>query len=137
MEQQKLIMNTEATKFEFPFDTGIARELESKIDPCSFSTIKRYFFSATSEINQVVIVQESYKLEEVAAFFVAPDSSTTVLEQMLRAGVFKYGVPTILGVRPEWQPFATAFDTIPFDLMVYALYNPPIYIIKLTKEFWR
>lgn len=135
--ENKRDTKTSTQALRFPFNEEVARELESKIDPCGFATIKRYFLSPESEIDQIVIVQEGYKLEEVAAFFVAPESNTVTLEAMLRAGVFKYGYPSLALAPPEWHTYIIAFDKIADDLMVYALYCPPAYIIKTTDEFWR
>ena len=75
-----------------PFDSHSAARLRSQIDPCEFRVVKQYFRTTASEIEMVVVVQEPYALEEVAAAFVTPDNAEATLQTLLGQGVISVGV---------------------------------------------
>ena len=66
-------------------------------DMCDFGTIKRYFHSPTSEISQVMIVQEPYGLEVIGAFFVHPSGHIG----LQLGGLFARGIVKAPGHRPD------------------------------------
>ncbi len=61
-----------------PFDSHLAAQLRLLIDPCEVRAVKRYVRNPASEIQLVVLVQDGYALEEVAAVFASPGSGEAV-----------------------------------------------------------
>lgn len=83
-----------------PFASQIAVRLRSQIDPCEFRVVKQYVRTPGSEIEMVVVVQEPYALEEVAAAFVTPDNAGAALQTLLGQGVIRVGVDDLNCVVP-------------------------------------
>src|SRR4051812_39943500 len=96
-----------------PCDPQIANALQSQIDPCDFSTVKRYFRHPDSDISQVVLVQQDYQLQEITAFLCGKDSKKEDLASMLENGVIKFGVDNISTVHPDFRDNAILLDSIP------------------------
>lgn len=124
---------------KIPFDPSIAKEMKADIDPTNFGVVKSYFRDSSSEINQVMLVQEDFLLEDVAAFVVgaSEEEAREVLPQMFESGVIKMGVDDFRWVHAKYEESATLLDSIPDDQMCYVIYLPPYYIVKLTKKKWR
>lgn len=117
-----------------PFNNHIAEELKQLADPCEFQTVKAYFRNPGTEITQVVLVQEGYRLHKVAAFYAEPETRDVegTLFTMLSAGVIRYGVDSMDAVKPACRNFAVLLDSIPDTQPCHVIYLPPAYIVKLN-----
>lgn len=122
-----------------PCDPDVANQLKLKIDPCPFQTVKRYFRNPSGQIKQVILVQEGYRLEEVAAFFCAPSdgSSEEQLRRLLKAGVMKFGVDDLERVHPDFVDCVVLLYSIADDRLCYVIYGPPAYFAQLSDQAWR
>jgi hypothetical protein len=123
---------------KIPCDPDVAETMKSKIDACEFQAVKFYFRNPSSEIDQVVLVQQDYLLEEVAAFLAAPVGERVEegFLSIIRAGVVKFGVDDFRGVRPAYERHAVLLDSIPDDQLCYVIYLPPMYVAKVSEEKW-
>lgn len=120
----------------FSFDKNFAAELETKIDPCGFETVKRYFRDPDSEISQVIIVQGDYLLQEVATIFADKSQGKDRLIELLKIGVVKFGVNGLETVEPEFKKYAVLLDNIPDNRLCFVIYLPPVYVVKVTDRKW-
>ena len=108
-----------------PFDSHSAARLRSQIDPCAFRVVKQYFRTPASEIEMVVVVQEPYALEEVAAAFVTPDNAEATLQTLLGQGVIRVGVDDLSGVQAGIRDCVVLLDSIPDQQHCHVISLPP------------
>ena len=113
----------------------LANKLEELIDPCGFETVKRHFRARDSEISQVVLMQGDYLLHEIATVFVDKAAGSKLVE-LLEAGIIKYGVDNLEGVKSDFRKYAVLLDSIPDNQLCHVIYLPPIYIVKVADEKW-
>ena len=114
-----------------PFDPHLAAQLRALIDPCALRAVKRYVRNPTSEIQLVVLVQDGYALEEVAAVFASPGSGEAVLQALLTQGVIKFGVDDLGCVQATVRERAVLLDSIPDQQDCCVIYLPPCYVVQL------
>lgn len=125
-----------------PHDPRLASELRDNADACAFAAVKsRLLYDP--DYDQVLVVGDDYKLEELTAFAVGPpeENAAGLWSRMLDAGVFRtvepYDADSIGGdATPPALPCIMPLGAIRDDLMVYALPAPPVYCVKLTEELW-
>jgi hypothetical protein len=119
-------------------DPETVRIMKSRIDATDFRTVKAYFRDPKSEIEGVVLVQGEHRLEEVAAFFAAPDPETVEERflELLRQGAIVLGVDDFRGARPALDRYAVLLDTILDDRTCHVVYLPPLYIVRVTDMKW-
>ena len=117
-----------------PCDPDLVEEMKRMIDPTDFRTVKAYFRDPKSEIQGVLLVQEGYRLEEVAAFFASPNEKTmeAVVQQMWRERVILAGVDDFRAVRPAHEASAVLLDSMPDDRLCYVVYVRPLYVVRVT-----
>ena len=113
----------------------LANKLEELIDPCGFETVKRHFRARDSEISQVALIQGDYLLHEIATVFVDKAAGSKLVE-LLKAGIIKYGVDNLEGVKPDFRKYAVLLNSIPDNQLCHVIYQPPIYIVKVADEKW-
>jgi len=113
----------------------LANELEELIDPCGFETVKRHFRARDSEISQVALIQGDYLLHEIATVFVDKAAGSKLVE-LLKAGIIKYGVDNLEGVKSDFRKYAVLLDSVPDNQLCHVIYQPPIYIVKVADEKW-
>ncbi len=121
---------------EIIVNENLSKELEAKIDPCGFDTVKRYFRDPKSEISQVVLVQEDYLLQEVATIFADRAQGKDRLIELLEIGAVKFGVDRLDTVEPEFKEYAVMLNTIADNKLCYVIYLPPVYVAKVTDRKW-
>lgn len=114
-----------------PFDAQIAAQLRSRIDLGEFRVVKQYVRTPASEIEMVVVVQEPYALEEVAAAFVAPDNAEAALQTLLGQGVISVGVDDLSNVQAGIRDCVVLLESIPDQQHCHVIYLPPCYIVQL------
>ena len=113
----------------------LANKLEELIDPCGFETVKRHFRARDSEISQVALIQGDYLLHEIATVFIDKAAGSKLVE-LLKAGIIKYGVDNLEGVKSDFRKYAVLLDSIPDNQLCHVIYQPPIYIVKVADEKW-
>ena len=117
-----------------PCDPDLVEEMKRMIDPTDFRTVKVYFRDPESEIQGVLLVQEGYRLEEVAAFFASPNEETmeAVYQQMWRERVILAGVddfgPSVQRTKPPRSCW-TASRTTGSAMSSICL---PLYLVRVT-----
>ena len=114
-----------------PCDPHLAAQLRALIDPCELRAVKRYVRNPTSEIQLVVLVQDGYALEEVAAVFASPGSGEAVLQALLTQGVIKFGVDDLGCVQATVRECAVLLDSIPDQQDCFIIYLPPCHVVQL------
>jgi hypothetical protein len=123
----------EFTKFITEDGTAKSAEL---IDPCAFKAIVAHYLHPDSDIQEVLILDESLDLAQIGSFFQFPvengDYSKAVLE-LLGSGKLRYALPALLA---ETKTNPLLFDEIGFDRMVYVIRAEPFYLVKLTDKIW-
>jgi hypothetical protein len=120
----------------FVKNENLIKELEGKIDPCGFETVKRYFRDPNSEISQVVLVQGEHLLQEVALVFIDKSGKDKLVE-LLKSGAIKYGVDDLEGVTAAFKGYAVKLNSIADDQLCDVLYCPPVYLVKVTNRKWK
>lgn len=121
---------------EIVVDEKLSKELEAKIDPCGFETVKRYFRDPKSEISQVVLVQGDYLLQEAAAIFADESQGKDRLSWLLETRAVRFGVDRLEIVDPEFKKYAVMLDSIADNKLCYVIYLPPVYVVKVTDKKW-
>lgn len=114
----------------------IVKELEAKIDPCGFETVKKYFRDSNSKISQVVLVQGDYLLQEIAAIFADGTQGKDRLIELLETGAVKFGVDSLKAIEPELKKYAVRLNSIADNKLCYVIYLPPVYVVKATEKKW-
>jgi len=110
----------------------VVAEMQHLIDVCDFGTVKAYFRDPHSEITGVIIVQEEYILEEVAAVFRDPVAAPAIsLMNILVFGAVKIGVDDLSRVREGQREHAVLLDEFPDNRYCDVICLPPFYIVKL------
>ena len=117
---------------KIPCDPKVAAQLQSNIDPCAFGRVKQYFRNTSTEISQVVLVQQDYLLQDVAAFLCGKESKKEDFASMLQNGAIKFVVDNMSGVHPDFRDNAVLLDSIQDEQRCYVLYLPPYYVVKLA-----
>ena len=132
-------LKNEIKHLDISFDTDLAGQLESKVGPCSFKTVKFYFRNPDSEIFQVIIVRGEYSLYEVAALFVKPPAGREedIFQELLQSEVIQVGVDDMESVWLDYRKYTVLLDTIDDDRLCYVIYSPPAYFVKITDKKWR
>jgi hypothetical protein len=113
-----------------PFDAQIAVTLRVQIDPCEFRAVKRHVRNPASAIQMVVLVQEPYALEEVAAVFATAGNSDAALQTLLGQGVIRFGVDDRSRVQVSSQDCVVLLESIPDQQDCHVIYLPPCYVVQ-------
>jgi len=114
-----------------PFDVQIAARLRPQIDPCEFRVVTQHVRNPASEIQMVVLVQESYALEEVAAAFATTGNGEVELQTLLGQGVISFGVDDLRGVQASSQDSVVLLESISDQQDCRVIYLPPCYVVQM------
>jgi hypothetical protein len=117
-----------------PFDAEIAARLRSQIDPCEFRAVTQHVRNPASEIQMVVLVQESYALEEVAAAFATTSNGNAALQTLLGQGVIKFGVDDLSRVQANSQHGVVLLESISDQQDCRVIYLPPCYVVQMCSR---
>lgn len=117
-----------------PFEPYIAAQLRSQIDPCEFRAVKQYVRDPASEIQVVVLVQEPYALEEVAAVFATAGNGDAALQTLLGQSVIRFGVDDCSRVQASSQDHVVLLESIPDQQDCFVIYLPPYYVVQMRSR---
>jgi len=119
----------------FPHDIRIAADLRRSVEHQTFGVVKKRFRAGRNQGAQLLIVQDPYKLEEVAAFLVDPRGHTGLGFGlgMFRRGLVRVGVDDLDKVDEGFRLYAELLESIDDDLPCEVVYIEPSYVVKLSK----
>lgn len=117
-----------------PFEPYIAAQLRSQIDPCEFRALKQYVRDPASEIQMVVLVQEPYAMEEVAAVFATAGNGDAAVQTLLGQGVIRFGVDDLSRVQVSSHDSVLLLENISDQQDCHVIYLPPCYVVQMRSR---
>lgn len=106
----------------------------TRIDQTEVGTVKRYFRSPTSDIQEVILIATGEDLAEVAqALACEPESRRERGLVLADRGAIRFAVDEPSAVPGPWTPYAVALDDIDDDRACWVVYAPPTYYVKLER----
>ena len=107
---------------------ALANQLAAEVDPCLFRKVKQYLHNPNSEISTVVLVEPTYRIEEVGAVMVS--GGVPQFSVCLALGAARFGVERAAADAQHVFVLSNISDSA----YCRVLYLPPAYVVQLDPD---